>query len=92
MTVCLNRRLTLRELMEQAWHEVEGQARTMVKRSVEGVVAGRTGPARDRGQAARRESVPVGIHGAEVWDDPVGKSGAGVPRLRGREEIGLVRR
>jgi len=31
MTVSLDRRLTLRALMEQAWQQVEGQATNMLK-------------------------------------------------------------
>jgi len=38
MTVSLDRRLTLRALMEQAWQQVEGQARTMLKGAVEGLL------------------------------------------------------
>lgn len=38
MTVSLNGRLTLRELMEQAWQQVEAQARTMLKGAVEGLL------------------------------------------------------
>jgi len=38
MTVCLNKRLSLREVTEQAWREVQGQARAMLKRSIEGLL------------------------------------------------------
>src|ERR1700682_1251275 len=41
------------------------------------VTASRAGPARERGQTTRGESVPLGIHGAEVLDDTMGKLGAG---------------
>jgi hypothetical protein len=53
MTISLGGRLTLRELMEQAWQQVEGQARTMLKGAVEGLLGSRAGPARGRGQAPR---------------------------------------
>jgi len=36
MTISLTRRVTLRELLEQAWQQIEGQAREMLKRAVEG--------------------------------------------------------
>jgi len=35
MTISLTRRVTLRELLEQAWQQIEGQAREMLKRAVE---------------------------------------------------------
>jgi hypothetical protein len=38
MTISLSGRLTLRELMQQAWQRVEGQARGMLKRSIEGLL------------------------------------------------------
>jgi hypothetical protein len=38
MIISLSGRVTLRELMEQAWQQVEGQARTMLKRAVEGLL------------------------------------------------------
>jgi hypothetical protein len=35
------------------------------------------GPAGERGQAAGREALPLGVHGAEVLDHPVGQLAAG---------------
>ena len=77
MTISLDGRLALRELMEQAWRQVEGQAREMMKRAGGGAVVGRAGPAREPGPAAGRESLPLGLHGAKVLDDAVGEHGAG---------------
>jgi len=38
MTISLSRRVTLRELMEQAWKQVEDQAQELLKRAVEGLL------------------------------------------------------
>ncbi len=38
MSISLNRRLTLRELMGQAWGEIQEQARGMLQRAVEGLL------------------------------------------------------
>jgi hypothetical protein len=38
MSVSVEGRIALRELMSQAWQQVEGQAREMLKRSVEGLL------------------------------------------------------
>ena len=59
MTVSLDRRLTLRELMEQAWQQVEEQARTMLKGAVEGLLLAE----RDRRGAA----APRPGHGRAAW-------------------------
>jgi len=71
MSISPNGRVALRELMEQAWQQVEGQAREMLKRAVEGLLVA------ERGAAAGRESISVGLHGEEVLDDVVGKLGTG---------------
>src|SRR5712675_1225360 len=42
-----------------------------------GTLVGGTGPAGERGPAAGRESVPLGLHSAEMLDHAVGQPGAG---------------
>ena len=58
MSVSLNARIALRELMEQAWREVEGQACAMLKRSVEGLLQAerdrRVSQAQQRGEKVYR--------------------------------------
>jgi hypothetical protein len=93
MTVCLNRRLTLREVMEQAWREVEGQAREMLKRSVEGLLQAerdrRVSQAQQRGEKVYRWGYTVRKCWTTLWGS---LEQVRVPRLRGREEIGLIER
>lgn len=93
MTVCLNRRLTLREVMEQAWREVEGQARAMLKRSVEGLLQAerdrRVNQSRERGEKVYRWGYTVRKCWTTLWGS---LEQVRVPRLRGREEIGLIER
>jgi putative transposase len=93
MTVCLNRRLTLREVMEQAWREVEGQARAMLKRSVEGLLQAerdqRVSQAQQRGEKVYRWGYTVRKCWTTLWGS---LEQVRVPRLRGREEIGLIER
>lgn len=93
MTVCLNRRLALREVMEQAWREVEAQARAMLKRSVEGLLRAerdrRVNECRERGEKVYRWGYTVRKCWTTLWGS---LEQVRVPRLRGREEIGLVER
>ena len=93
MTVSLNRRLALRELMEQAWREVEGQARAMLKRSVEGLLQAerdrRVSEAKQRGEKVYRWGYTVRKCWTTLWGS---LEQVRVPRLRGREEIGLIER
>ena len=51
MSVSLTGRVALRALMEQAWQQVEGQAREMLKRAVEGLL----GAERDRRVAEAKQ-------------------------------------
>src|SRR6266403_6324835 len=48
-----------------------------VETSGGGFASSRAGPARGRGPATGRESVPLGLHGAEMLDDAVGEPRAG---------------
>jgi hypothetical protein len=74
MSVSLEGRVALRELMEQAWQQVEGQAREMLKRAVEGLLVAerdrRVSEARQRGEKVYR-------WGYTVRKYAVGKPGAG---------------
>lgn len=58
MCISPNGRVALRELMEQAWQQVEGQAREMLKGTVEGLLVAerdrRVGEARQRGEKVYR--------------------------------------
>jgi transposase-like protein len=79
--------------MEQAWQQVEGQAREMLKRAVEGLLVAerdrRVSEAQERGEKVYRWGYTV----RKCWTTLWGRLGqVRVPRLRGREEIGLVER
>jgi len=91
MTLSLDGRLALREVIEQAWHEVEGQRGECCSELWRTLVGG-TGPAVSEASSGR-ESVPLGLHSAEMLDHAVGSlEQVRVPRLRGQEEIGLIER
>jgi len=93
MTLSLDGRLTLREVIEQAWQEVEGQARGMLKRAVEGLLLAerdrRVTEAQQRGEQVYRWGYTVRKCWTTLWGS---LEQVRVPRLRGREEIGLVER
>src|ERR1700686_279831 len=93
MSLSLNGRVALRELMEQAWQQVEGQAREMLKRAVEGLLQAerdrRVSEARERGEKVYRWGYTVRKCWTTLWGS---LEQVRVPRLRGREEIGLVER
>jgi len=86
-------RVALRELMEQAWQQVEGQAREMLKRAVEGLLVAerdrRVSQARERGEKMYRWGYTVRKCWTTLWGS---LEQVRVPRLRGREEIGLIER
>ncbi len=91
MTLSLNRRVALREVMQQAWQQIEGQTRGMLKRAVEGLLEAerdrRVAEARERGEKAYRWGDTVRKCWQTLWGS---LEQVRVPRLRGREEIGLV--
>jgi putative transposase len=93
MTISLEGRVALRELMEQAWQQVEGQAREMLKRAVEGLLLAerdrRVTQAQQRGEKVYRWGYTVRKCWTTLWGN---LEQVRVPRLRGREEIGLVER
>ena len=93
MTVSLDRRLTLRALMEQAWQQVEGQARTMLKGAVEGLLLAerdrRVAEATRRGEKVYRWGYTVRKCWTTLWGS---LEQVRVPRLRGWKEIGLLER
>ena len=93
MCILPNGRVALRELMEQAWEQVEGQARGMLKRAVEGLLQAerdrRVSEAKQRGEKVYRWGYTVRKCWTTLWG---GLEQVRVPRLRGREEIGLVER
>jgi putative transposase len=86
-------RVALRELMSQAWQQVEGQAREMLKSSVEGLLQAerdrRVSEAKQRGEKVYRWGYTVRKCWTTLWGS---LEQVRVPRLRGREEIGLVER
>src|SRR5260221_1974789 len=86
-------RVALRELMEQAWEQVEGQAREVLKRAVEGLLVAerdrRVSEAKQRGEKVYRWGYTVRKCWTTLWGS---LEQVRVPRLRGREEIGLVER
>lgn len=93
MTTSLEGRVALRELMAQAWQQVQGQAREMLKRSVEGLLQAerdrRVSEAQQRGEKVYRWGYTVRKCWTTLWGS---LEQVRVPRLRGREEIGLVER
>ena len=93
MSVSVEGRVALRELMSQAWQEVEGQAREMLKKSVEGLLQAerdrRVSEAKQRGEKVYRWGYTVRKCWTTLWGS---LEQVRVPRLRGREEIGLVER
>jgi putative transposase len=93
MTISLEGRVALGELMEQAWQQVEGQAREMLKRAVEGLLLAerdrRVTQAKQRGEKVYRWGYTVRKCWTTLWGN---LEQVRVPRLRGREEIGLVER
>lgn len=93
MTLSLTGRLPLRELLEQAWQQVEGQAREMLKRSVEGLLQAerdrRVAEAKQRGEKVYRWGYTVRKGWTTLWGS---LEQVRVPRLRGGKEIGLLER
>ncbi len=93
MTLSLEGRLTLRELLEQAWQQVEGQARTMLKRAVEGLLMAerdrRVAEAKQRGEKVYRWGYTVRKCWTTLWGQ---LAQVRVPRLRGGKEVGLIER
>ena len=93
MTISLAGRLTLRELMEQAWQQVEGQARGMLKRAVEGLLVAerdrRVAEAQQRGEKVYRWGYTVRKCWTTLWGS---LEQVRVPRLRGCREVGLLER
>src|SRR6266699_288756 len=93
MTISLTRRVTLRELLEQAWQQIEGQAREMLKRAVEGLLEAerdrRVAQAQQRGEKVYRWGYTVRKCWTTLWGS---LEQVHVPRLRGWKEIGLVER
>jgi putative transposase len=93
MTVSLKGRVALQELMVQAWQQVEGQARRMLKRAVEGLLQAerdrRVAEAQQRGEKVYRWGYTVRKCWTTLWGS---LEQVRVPRLRGREEIGLIER
>ena len=93
MTLSLAERVTLRELLEQAWQQVEGQARTMLKRAVEGLLMAerdrRVTEAKQRGEKVYRWGYTVRKCWTTLWGS---LEQVRVPRLRGWKEIGLIER
>ena len=93
MTVSLEGRVALQELMAQAWQQVEAQARGLLKAAVEGLLQAerdrRVAEAQQRGEKVYR----WGYTARKCWTTLWGSlEQVRVPRLRGREEIRLVAR
>ncbi len=93
MFVSLSGRVALRELMGQAWRQVEEQAREMLKRAVEGLLEAerdrRVEEAKQRGEKVYRWGYTVRKCWTTLWGN---LEQVRVPRLRGGKEIGLLER
>src|SRR6266567_6248967 len=89
MTISLTRRVTLRELLEQAWQQIEGQAREMLKRAVEGLLEAerdrRVAQAQQRGEKVYRWGYTVRKCWTTLWGS---LEQVHVPRLRGWKRSG----
>jgi len=79
--------------LRQAWRQVQGQAREMLQRAVEGLLQAerdrRVQEAQERGEKVYRWGYTVRKCWTTLWGN---LEQVRVPRLRGREEIGLVER
>jgi transposase-like protein len=93
MSISPDGTVALHELMAQAWQRVEGQAREKLKRAVEGLLVAerdrRVSEARQRGEKVYRWGYTMRKCWTTLWGI---LELVRVPRLRGREEIGLVER
>jgi len=93
MTSSLAGTLTLRQVVEQAWQQVQGQAREMLKRSIEGLLEAqrdqRVAEAKQRGEKVYRWGYTVRKCWTTLWGS---LEQVRVPRLRGGQEIGLLER
>jgi len=93
MTLSLSGRVPLGEVLEQAWQQVQGQARQMLQRAVEGLLEAerdrRVAEARQRGEKVYRWGYTVRKCWTTLWGS---LSQVRVPRLRGHQEIGLIER
>jgi putative transposase len=93
MCISLKGRVALHQLIEQAWRQVQGEAREMLKRAVEGLLQAerdrRVQQAQERGEKVYRWGYTVRKCWTTLWGS---LEQVRVPRLRGREEIGLVER
>ena len=91
MSLSLSGRVALGELIEQAWQQVEGQAREMLKRAVEGLLGAerdrRVAEAKQRGEKVYRWGYTVRKCWTTLWGT---LHQIRVPRLRGAAEIGLL--
>lgn len=87
----LSGRLTLRELLEQAWKQVHGQVLEVLQRTVEGLLVAERDrsvqQARAEGQKVYRWGYTVRKSWATLWGE---LRQVRVPRLRGRQEIALL--
>ena len=93
MTLSLEGRISLAKLMEQAWEQVQGQARQMLQRTVEGLLEAerdrRVAEACERGEKVYRWGYTVRKCWTTLWGS---LEQVRVPRLRGQREIGLLER
>lgn len=91
MTSSLTERVSLESLMNQGWQQVQQQVLELVKRSIEGLLEAE----RDQRIAVRRAAGEKvyrwGYTVRKCWQTLWGRlEQVRVPRLRGREEIGLL--
>src|SRR3989442_12876029 len=88
MTISLTRRVTLRELLEQAWQQIEGQAREMLKRAGEGLLEAERDRRGAQGPPRGGKGYRWGFTGRKGWGTPRGCLGEGDDaRRRGGVEV-----
>ena len=91
MSLTLEGRLSLVELMEQAWAQVQGEVRTVLKRTVEGLLEAERDRRRAQRRAAGEKVYRWGYTVRKYWATLWGLlEQVRVPRLRGAAEIGIV--
>jgi putative transposase len=86
-----NGRLALQEVVEQGWKQLQGGFLEQLKKTIEGLLAAerdrRVAEGRERGEKVYRWGYTV----RKCWQTAWGRlEQVRVPRLRGREEIGLL--
>ena len=91
MTATLSDTLTLPQVLQQAWVQVQDQVRELLKRAIEGFLAAERGRHVAQRRAAGEKVYRWGYTVRKHWQTQWGSiAQVRVPRLRGAAEIGLL--